>query len=354
MNRIFPGLAASSAVLALLSAPLYADVSIQEKVSNNGFRGMGAFESSATREISGVKSREESTMRFTGKVLKFMTGGKGKKTVQIVRVDLDKRWGLDPDKKTYTESPIAVELKEGEEKQEKGEPEEKKPTHRVKKVDFSVKKTDEKKTVNGFETRKYVGTLTVEVENLETKETAASRLVSEMRVTPWTQELRRAVKEQKEFAEAYLKKVGEKLTPAEKRALGQDTVAMMLGVGGPEAQKTLSKFKGEVDSIDGYPIVTESNWYLPKPEGEAAHEKKSRTAEPDEDESLDVSGGAAGIAKGFLGGLAKKKMKEKMEERAKEQEGKPEISTRTEIEAIGVKAIPKEDFELPEGYKKKG
>src|SRR5688572_23288937 len=77
------------ALALFLAGPASADVTVRYRSSSGGFRGMGAFESQGTRSISDLKSREESTVKFTGAILGRVAGKKG--GVQIVRVDLGKR-----------------------------------------------------------------------------------------------------------------------------------------------------------------------------------------------------------------------------------------------------------------------
>ena len=92
MKMIFWLCATHAASLATVDAT--AGVLIREKVNSNGFKGSGAFESSATR--------------FTGAILKHVSGKEEKRSVILTRVDLDKRWLLDSVHKTYAESSVST------------------------------------------------------------------------------------------------------------------------------------------------------------------------------------------------------------------------------------------------------
>src|SRR5689334_6998931 len=129
-----------AALLAAASClPASADSVIRRRSESTGYRGMGAFESESLRKVSGVKAREEGTFKFTGAVLGRLSKKKG--AVDIIRVDLDKHWTLDPKKKTYTEAsisqpPAEQEKEEREERRREEKAEKSKPTHRIKKASF--------------------------------------------------------------------------------------------------------------------------------------------------------------------------------------------------------------------------
>lgn len=349
-------------VALLLCPPASADVMLKTAFKSGGYRGMGSSEGKSTRWVSGEKAREEGDSRMTGAVLGRLTGAK--ESARILRVDKDKLWTLDLKRKTYTESPIKLELpketrsREGKEGGKPGKDE--KPTHRVKSAKAEVKKTGEAKTINGFKTEKWAATLTVVIEELETKKTAEYAMTTDVWATPWTKELKQAVAEEARFAKAYAKKLGYDLSPDERARYGADGARMLLAASGSEVEGALRKLGKGLGSIDGYPIVTESTWRNPA----ADAPKKKAAPEPEEDEDGSALGDAAGAgslggaAAGFLGGLAKraakKKVKQKVQERLDAASGKPAFSVRTEVLAVEVAPVPGGTFEIPDGFKKKG
>ncbi len=345
----------SAAILALLAPPSRADVTIESLSRSGGLRGMGAFESTAKRMIQGEKSREESTFKFTGKVLGFLSGGKGKEGVEIVRVDLDKVWSLDMKRKTYTERPIAAEPLPMEEKEEKGEkaPAEEKPTHKIKKMDFSVKKTGEAKEVNGFKTSEVLAAMLVEIEDLQSQEVTTYTLETRLWITPWTSELRKAQEEEAAFSKAYLAKLTSKQQGKLKDVFSKDMVRNLLGVGGPKTEEALARFEAKLREVDGYPIVTDSRWLIQE-DPKAKARREAERAKEDEGEGVNLSGGVSGVAGGLLGGFMKKKVKEKAAAKEKEREGEPVLSTYHEVKGVEVVPGAKDLFEVPEGFKKKG
>lgn len=348
---------------AALAAPAAADVTVKSKAESGGFRGLGAYESSSTRSIAGLKSRDEGSMRFKGAVLGRMSGKKGRDSAVITRVDLDKRWELDLKKKTYRESPVSLppldeEAEEAPKAARPGKGRKEKPTHRIKSAKVEVKKTGEKKAINGFPCARHQGVATLVVEEIATRKTSEFSVESEVWATPWTKDLKQAVKEEAAFAKAYLAKLGEKLGAQDRRRFALDSAQALVKAGGPELEKSLAKLKRELDKIDGYAIVTETVWKAP------ASEPPKGKAPKDDDKDAgsalsDVRGGSAGdIAAGFLGGLAKRAAKKKAKQKAREafapKPGAPALSARVEVLSVSVKAVSPDAFEIPKGFKKKG
>lgn len=345
----------------LLCPPAMADVTVAYKFKSGGFRGMGASEGKGTRSVSGVKSREEGDARMTGAILGKLSGSK--ETATILRVDLDKVWLLDLKKKTYTEGPIKLPPPEKDGSKDAGRKEkagkDEKPTHRIKSAKTEVKKGGESKTINGFKTTKWAATLTVVVEEIETKKTSEFAMTTDIWATPWTKELRQAVDEEAKFAKAYLKKLGLEVDPADRGRYGLQGATMLLGSAGPEVEGALKKLVKELGSLDGYPVVTESTWRSPAPE----QPKGKPAPEPEDEDEGSALGDAAGAgsiggaAAGFLGGMAKraakKKAKQKVKEHVEAAMGKPAFSVRHEVLSVAVAPVPAEKFELPDGFKKK-
>lgn len=338
-------------VLLLASAPAFADAIIRQRAESNGYRGMGAFESETTREISGLKSREEGTFKFTGAILGRLTSKK-QGDVEILRVDLDKKWTLDEKKKTYTEDSITPKPgdKDDEEAKEEKKAEESKPTHRIKKTSFDVKTTSDKKTINGFEAQRYAVEFVMEVEEIATKDVTTYKMLADQWLTPWTKTLRAASDEDNRFTQAHLKKLGVELSAQDKAQMGLTALMMLTQAGGPELQKTLGDMKKKLAKMDGYTVRTVSRWYAAAP---PSKKKKAKEAAVEDDEPVDVSNGVGGL----LGGLAKKaaakKARKMADEREAAQEGKPAFETTTEILSVSDASLPKDAFEIPEGFKKK-
>jgi hypothetical protein len=102
------------AVLLLVSSA-QADVTRTHKTSS---QFMGANEGTTTDYYTANKHCNESTLRWTSGMMKTMTGGKETPNAQIIRLDKELIWSLDPKKETYTEMTFA-EFREMMKKTEK-------------------------------------------------------------------------------------------------------------------------------------------------------------------------------------------------------------------------------------------
>ena len=340
----------------LLSVPASADFVMETESSNSGYRGFGANETKTVRSVSGVKAREDLNTRFTGAVLGRLGGKKGKDAARILRVDLDKAWELDPKKKTYREMPIKLPPPEPEAEaapdEKKGKREESKPTHRIKSAKADLKATGESKEINGFPAKKHEASLSIVVEEIETKKTGEYAMLSGIWMTPWTSELKQAGKEEEAFQKAYLAKLGLEISPKDASRFGMQTARMLLAAGGPELERELGKLAKKASKLDGYAVLTETEWRSPAP----AAPKPSK-GDDDEDDSVarDAAGAGSvgGAALGVLGGFAKRAAKKKAREAAAGDPSKPAFSVRTELKKLEVAELPSETFEVPKGYKLK-
>lgn len=349
----------SIAVLLLaLSLPARADVATRVKAQSGGLRGAGAFESTGERWVSGLKAREDGNMRFTGAILGRVGGKKGRDSARILRVDLDKRWDLNPKKKTYRESPISLPPPDPAEAKEDEAPskpaKEPAPTHKIKRASVSVEKTGETRTINGFKAARHKGVFLVEVEELESGKTSEFKLLADVWTAPWTKDLRKAVEEEARFAKAYMAKLGSKLSPEDQSRFGLAGARALLGAGGPEIERAMAKLKAELGKVEGFPVLTESAWHAP-----AEDMDKARMDDDMDDDGTDgftddlADGRAEKAVAGFLGGIAKRAARKKAKEKLAPKPGAPVYSIRTEVLSVSVADVPKDRFEVPAGFKKK-
>lgn len=344
-------------LIAGLTAPIFADTTSEIIVRSGGYQGMGAFEGTTVRSIQGLKSFEDSKMKFTGGIMKLMGGPKD--GLQIVRVDLDKIWALNPKNKTYTEraiTPPPMKERPGQKPAERpsGAPSDEKPTHRIKSTAFDVKKTGTKKTINGFSTEQSVMSLKVEVEEIATKEVTTYMMENKLWLAPMTGVLKKHLEEEKRFVQAYMKKLGFGFAAGDPRVMSVGALKMLLGVGGPEMEKLLDQVQTKAGALNGYPIVTDSTWTMQEdPKAVARREAAMDDAAMNEEETPDLTGGAKGIAGGLISGFAKKKVKQHQAKKAEERAGKPAYASYTEVVRISDAAIPDATFEVPAGYKLK-
>ncbi len=109
--------------LLCLAGSAQADVTRKHTVSS---QFIGASEGTTADYYTADKQATESTLRWTRGFMKTATGGKPTDAVNIVRLDKEVVWSLDPKKKTYTEMTFAQfkeQLQKGLQQSEQAEEE---------------------------------------------------------------------------------------------------------------------------------------------------------------------------------------------------------------------------------------
>ncbi|HEY4717310.1 MAG TPA: hypothetical protein VII00_09425 [bacterium] len=339
-------------VISLCPALLYADTTVERFTKSGGFAGIGASESNSATKISGLKKRDITKTKLIGSLGKFVTKMAGDmETDSITDINKDAIWTLNHKNKTYTENKIsaAKEMMEGHGEKEEAEKEQEKPKVKVIKNEFSVKETGEKKKINGYDCTEYILTWLVETENIETKERAKNIMTNEQWNTPETKEIKALQKEETEFQQAYMKKMGMDMPPEEAQKFGLGMMSGMLGADEKSMQENMKKLQKELSKIKGYSITTSVKW---ENESTAPKQDAKKAPEPEEEEAedVDVSQGIGGI----MGGLAKKAAKKKMAEKKKEKEaqrGNAVFEFYSEIKKISTSSVNSGELEIPPDYK---
>jgi hypothetical protein len=324
------------------NCPVWADATVESSIKSSGFKGMGAFEGTASRKYQGEKMWDSTSSKFTGAILSRVAGGSESAT--ITRVDKGVYWNLDPKNKTYVERPIEA-IKMGEPGKEK--PEQEKSKMRVTKSEFSVKKTGASETINGFPCEEYLVTWLLEMEDMETKAKSRSTMTNNLWTTPETATIRKVQAEERAFHKAYAQKLGLQISPEEAKQMGIETFATMSGASKQEIEKGFAKVREEMAKIKGYPIRTVVNWSVEGDKAEGAEKEGKASSETSSQTPTSVGGFLSGLSKG----ITQKVIKDKSSTSG-QKEGASFTSTH-EVKAIHADSVPAEVFEVPQGYSKK-
>lgn len=343
-----------------------ADVAIERVIKFGGFMGMGAFESTEIQYLSGDKSRTEATRKFTGALLGSLMPDA--RTVSITRLDKDLVWEIDEKKKSYTEQSLtaaAEEMKRAQEEQAQhrggapetqDKPKEGEPQYKIIKNDIALTKTDEMKTVAGFQARKYALRWDVEAEDVKTKDRISYLMLSDQWAAANDAPIKQLQQEETAFAQAYAKKL-----------MGDDTAVMtkqygFAMLGGIIDDASVEKFQKELAKIEGYPIVTHTTWSMGGKEAQGSTTPSSEdTATPSS-----MPTGADAVMKsvgGMFGGLFGKKESSESGASASNQsasnqntEQNPDqvvlFDATTELKSIKAGPVSAEKFDLPPGLKR--
>lgn len=160
----------------LASAAAQADVTMQERMSLSGagMMKMANMSGTTTTTISGSRARTESNMTFESAMMRTFASGAGNH-IEIVRLDEDKIFSLDPKKKTYTETTFTeqrAKMQEAMEAMNKGQASQQQATSGVDESECEwsdpkseVKKTGEKALIGGFQAERVTITATQSCKN---------------------------------------------------------------------------------------------------------------------------------------------------------------------------------------------
>jgi hypothetical protein len=339
MNRTRTVLALSAVLLVASSYTLRADVRADEKARVefagmlgrmfNMFGGKGAREG-VTSSIA-VKGDRKATM--------------GDSTGQIIDLAEEKVYDLDLKKKSYKVTTFAELRRRMEEAKKKAEEDARKeaakekekpqaadPNAKQMEIDFDIKNTGTKKTINGFDTHEAVMTVTVREKGKSLEQSGGMVVTSDMWLAPKIA----AMKEIADFDARYAKQLYGTMiagVSAEQMAAAMAMYPMM--------KQALGRMAAEGGKIDGTPIQTTTTMDAVKSPEQIAEETKAADADKPS---------AAGGVGGLLGGFAKKVAAKKM---GGDDAGKPRTTFMTlnnEMLKV-VTDVSAADVAVPAGFK---
>jgi hypothetical protein len=320
---------------------VWGDASVETFFKTGGFKGMGAAEGLTTHRYQGEKKWESGNLKFTGAILSRLAGSS--ETATITRVDRGVYWNLNTKNRTYTETPIKPLKLEPEDKPKREEKQEK-PTTRITKSEFSVKKTGAVETINGFPCEEYLVTWLLEMEDLETGSQSRSTMQTNLWTTPETAAIKKVQSEEQRFNQALAKKLASDISLEEAKQMGLAAMMSMSRASQEDIKKGLVQVKNEMAKIKGYPIRTVISWKVEGDSREGRTQKDAAREEP-----TDISSGVGGLISGLLG----KAVQKKAEEKVAGDQGAPFFASMIEVKSLSGDPVPSAVFEVPAGYAKK-
>ena len=323
-------------IFVILSHPVFGQITFETKVTSYGFMGMGAFESNTKTYLIADAQRTEADLKFTGKVLKYMSP-KGTE-VSIVRLDKGLIWNVDNAKKTYREQTFA-EIKEmmtqGREYQTQEMPEQDEDyesEYDWQRPVVKVENVKETKTINGFNCQHYLASVTTVGVHKETGIKDTMLFVSDLWNAKDVSEKMALVND---FNIRYMKAMG--IDVPENQGL-----AMITGM----YKEQMETLEDEVSKLKGYPIVNDMKMTMTK------NAMPTKEEEEPEEESVSLRD----IQRNFGGLLGKKIMKDVVDKKA-EKPQKTSVSElfhmTSEVLSINEGSVAGEMFEVKKGYKLK-
>jgi len=330
------GIVKSCMMLLLLfsTLPSRADVKTEEK-SRMKFEGvlgkmMGLFGGKAAKE--GITS----TVAVQGNRKVSFTGDTG----EIIDLDEEKIYNLDLRKKQYRVTTFAelrrqmeearTKAKEARKSEEPAQPAE--GGQPQMEIDFSLKESGQQRTINGFDCREVVMTITMR-EKGKTLEEGGGML---MTTNIWLGPEIPYMKEIEQFNMRYAEKLN---GPFAMSAAEAQQVAAALAMY-PGMQEMLGKFQAEKVNMDGTEILTVSSMESVK--SAAQQEQEQQRAEESQPPPTSVSG---------LGGLLGRKLMKKKPEESGRPANRSLIFTSEHELLRASPSVGAVDLALPAGFK---
>lgn len=339
MNRGRLGVALAITGLLFSAAGAAADVKTQEKtqVKFEGMLGrvMGLFGGKAAKEglVNTVIVKGDRKATF------------GDSAGEIIDLAEEKVYEVNLKDKSYkvvTFAEIRRKLQEAARKAEedarKMEDRDKKdPDQKEMTIDFDVKNTGQKKSVNGFDCRQMIMTIAVH-EKGKTLEQAGGMV---MTVDSWMAPRIDAVKEIAEFDLRYARKLSEDLTLTAGQGLLQ-AMAMYPGL-----KQAMAKFQAERVNLDGTPVQSITTMHTVMTPEQAQQAKR---------EDADRPAGPGGVVGGMLGRFGRKKAEEPKEQPAAAAPAGPNrtlfMTSTSDVLSVST-AVSAQDVAVPAGFKQK-
>jgi hypothetical protein len=332
--------------LVQLSAyPVYADVHADEKtrVQLGGVIGgiVNVFGGKAAREgvttAVSVKGNRKSTISESGG--------------QIIDLTEEKIYDLDMRRKSYKVTTFAELRRQMEEAQRKAREQAQKQESRERKekppardpnakemeVDFNVKNTGDKKTINAFDTHQVLMTITLREKGKKLEDAGGMVVTSDM----WMAKTVAAMKEIAEFDLRYMQKLqGSFVTGASAQEMAAALAAY------PQMKEAIAKMAAEGSKLDGTAILTTVTFDAVKSAEQVAQESK-QSGDEQKTGSSDPVGG-------LLGGLARRAAQRRSGgESGVQKDDKTRatfMTTTTEVLKIATD-VPAGDVAIPMGFK---
>jgi hypothetical protein len=351
MANVFRSHLLASCVAGLLaSAAAHADVTMQEQMSlsGSGMMKMANMSGTTTTVISGDRARTESNMRFESAMMRTFAGGAGDH-VEIVRLDQDKIYSLNPKKKTYTETTFAeqrAKMQEAMEAMNKGQASQQQATSGVDESECEwsdpkseVKRTGEKALIGGFQAERVTVTATQSCRNKQNGQVCDFGLALDQWIAPGFE----ASSEAQKYQLAYAEKLG--LGAASSRDFAE------------RAQSMFGRYKGiwsELGTkmaelnLKGYAVKSSFGLGVGGPQCQSTQQTQAQGG-PQSPPSI---GGALG---GALGGMFKKKQEQPQAAAPPPTMPgglMPLMTMSTELVSISRDAVSPQSFEVPTDYKK--
>lgn len=271
-------------------------------------------------------------------------------TGQIIDLSEEKVYDLDIKKKSYKVTTFAELRRQIEDARKKAEEEARKeqakeskeqakaperdPNAKEYEVDFDVKNTGEKKTINGFDTHQTVVTVTVREKGKTLEESGGMVMTSDMWLTPRNPALKEIQDFDVKFAQAVYGSMIAGASP-------QDMASAMAMY--PQMKPALDRMAREGGKIDGTPVLTTITM-----DGVKSAEQMAQEAKSGGDSGSSASSPTS--VSGAIGGFMRRRQQSKEEAQGGAKNRATVLTTSVEVLKLTTD-VSAADVAVPAGYK---
>jgi hypothetical protein len=300
MKRSRPAIALAASLALVSTVALRADVRSDQKTK---FQLAGAL-GKVVNFFGGKAAREGVTSTVAVKGDRMLTLSDS--TGQIIDLAEEKIYDLDMKKKAYKVTTFAELRRQMEEARKKAAEEARKeqaeaksapeperdPNAKEVDVDFDVKNTGEKKSINGFDTSQAIMTITVREKGKTLQESGGLVLTSDMWLTP-------SVPAMKEIADFHMKYAQKLYGPMVAGASPQEMASALALY--PMIKPAVERMAAEGSKLQGTPILTTVTFDAVKSAEQLAAEQQNAASSADSGSSAPPTS-----VGGLLGGFGKR------------------------------------------------
>ena len=299
-------LAALCGILSLGAGLARADVTMERTISVEGVGAMAFGNMSGTSKttISGDKSRTDSDIKMKSRLIGFLARNAMGPTAEIVRLDQDKMYRLNINKKEYTETSfeqmrgqmqkMSEQMNSEDRRQQPSAIDQSKCDWLPPKVD--VKKTGEKAQIAGYDSERVLITAVQPCKDKETGSICEVALV----LDDWLAPGFTASAEVQKYYKAYAAKMG--LDPASLEDSSQKAKAMF-----SQYKGIWTEIAAKMQGMRGYPVKSSFTLALGGAQCKSPNAQQAQSGSSSDNDSEASPSGLAGAMAGKLGGLFHKK-----------------------------------------------
>jgi hypothetical protein len=299
-------LAALCGMVTLATSTAQADITMERSMSVAGVGAMAFGNMSGTSKttISGDKSRTDSDIKMQSKLVRFLAHSALGPTAEIVRLDQDKIYHLNINKKEYTETSFeqmraqlqkaSEQMNSADEKKQPAAIDESKCEWLPPKAD--VKKTGEKAQFAGYEAERIIITASQPCKDKETGSICEVALV----LDNWFAGAFAESSEAQKYARAYAAKMGFDATTSQDIAQRAQT---MFG----RYKGIWSQIAAKMQGVKGYPVKTSFTLGIGGAQCKNSSAQQAQAGDNSDSSSASNPGALAGQMAGKLGSLFHRK-----------------------------------------------